>query len=167
MAKFEVTYHIREPVSRHPQSGAFKYQRDGTGGRTITVSATDATDARKKTARHPNVLRDKEKANTRIDSSVLSFGGKARHKVDDVKTVKSETKTKAKANVPSSTRTSPIKGGSGRGGISKPRGVISIRMPEPKLFDPNKGGKTSRSVRSRTMSLNKNKGGSVKKKAKK
>ena len=125
MPKFEVKYHIREPVSRHPQSGAFKYQRDGTIQRTITVSATDATDARKKTARHPNVLRDKEKANTKIDSTVLSYGGKARHKVDDVKAVKSETKTKAKASRLSGkggggTLNSPIKKLADGSGLSGP-----------------------------------------------
>ena len=144
MPEFEVKYHIREPVSRHPQSGAIKFQKDGSFHSPITVSAVDATDARKRAGRHP---------------SVQAFGGKARHKVDEVKP-KSKTKTAIKPKA-------AIKGGSGTGGTSKPGGVLSMRMPEPKLFDPNKGGRTSRSVRSRTMSLNKNKGGSVKKKAKK
>tara|TARA_R110000751_G_C13494154_1_gene449483 strand:+ start:86 stop:565 length:480 start_codon:yes stop_codon:yes gene_type:complete len=159
MPEFEVKYHIREPVSRHPQSGAIKFQKDGSFHSPITVSAVDATDARKRAGRHPAILSAKERANKSIDSSVQAFGGKARHKVDEVKP-KSKTKTAIKPKA-------AIKGGSGTGGTSKPGGVLSMRMPEPKLFDPNKGGRTSRSVRSRTMSLNKNKGGSVKKKAKK
>ena len=161
MPEFEVKYHIREPVSRHPQSGAIKFRKDGLHHNPITVSAVDATYARKKAARHPAILNAKERANGSIDSSVQAFGGKARHKVDEVKP-KSKTKTKTAIKAKAA-----IKGGSGTGGTSKPGGVLSMRMPEPKLFDPNKGGRTSRSVRSRTMSLNKNKGGSVKKKAKK
>lgn len=85
MQDFEVKYHIREPVRRNSRSGAIKYQNDGYPRSPITVSATDATEARKKAGKHPAILSAKEKANGRIDSSVQEYGGRARHKVDEVK----------------------------------------------------------------------------------
>jgi len=133
MPEFEVKYHIREPVSRHPQSGAIKFRKDGSYHSPITVSATDATDARKKAARHPAILNAKEFANKRIDSSVQEYGGKARHKVDEVK-----PKTKPKRL-------------SGRGG----GGTMTPIKPQ------------DRTGLSGPLRRKMNKGGSVKKKAKK
>ena len=133
MQDFEVKYHIREPVRRNSRSGAIKYQNDGYPRSPITVSATDATEARKKAGKHPAILSAKEKANGRIDSSVQEYGGKARHKVDEVK-----PKTKPKRL-------------SGRGG----GGTMTPIKPQ------------DRTGLSGPLRRKMNKGGPVKKKAKK
>jgi len=85
MPDYEITYQLKEPASRNQQTGNFKYRNSGFGTKKITVTAANAAEARKKTAKHPNVLKSKENLNKSIDDNVKNAGCKARHKIEKIK----------------------------------------------------------------------------------
>ena len=85
MPDYEITYQLKEPASRNQQTGNFKYRNSGFGTKKITVTAANAAEARKKTAKHPSVLKSKENLNKSIDDNVKNAGGKARHKIEEIK----------------------------------------------------------------------------------
>ena len=87
MPEYIIRYEIREPISRNRQTGNFRYSNAGTFPTPIKVTASDEADARKKAAKHPTLLEEKNRVNKGIGFSVQDAGGKARHKIKSIKAV--------------------------------------------------------------------------------
>ena len=96
MPDYEITYQLKEPASRNQQTGNFKYRNSGFGTKKITVTAANAAEARKKTAKHPDVLKSKENLNKSIDNNVKNAGDKARHKIEEIKPSKPKSKLRGR-----------------------------------------------------------------------
>jgi hypothetical protein len=82
MDKFTVEYELREPKSRNQKTGSVSYSRAVPS--TVTVEASNASEARKKAANHPKVVQARERVNARIPDTVQGAGGKARLKINSV-----------------------------------------------------------------------------------
>ena len=87
MPDFKIEYEIWQPASRNQRTGNFKYTNSGYVNTGLTVTADDETDARKKAAKHPKLLKDKDFVNKRIGFDVQDAGGKARHKIKSIKRI--------------------------------------------------------------------------------
>jgi hypothetical protein len=82
MGEYTVKYEMREPKSRNPKSGSVSYSSAVPS--TVTVNAANESEARKKAAKHPKVIKARERVNARIPETVQNAGGKARFKVNTV-----------------------------------------------------------------------------------
>jgi len=82
MGEYTVKYELREPKSRNPKTGSVSYSRVVPS--TVTVNAANESEARKKVAKHPKVVKARERVNARIADSVQNSGGKARLKINSV-----------------------------------------------------------------------------------
>ena len=82
MGEYTVKYELREPKSRKQKTGSVSYSRAVPS--TVTVDASNASEARKKAAKHPKVVKARERANARIPDTVQNAGGKARLKINSV-----------------------------------------------------------------------------------
>ncbi len=82
MGEYTVKYELREPKSRNPKTGSVSYSSAVPS--TVTVDAANESEARKKVAKHPKIVKARERVNARIPDTVQNAGGKARLKINSV-----------------------------------------------------------------------------------
>ena len=83
--EYEVRYKVRVPKSRHPQTGAVKYQSSGFADRPLKIKASSPEEAKKIAAKHESVIKSKANAargldydmpKPRVQMSVTKLSGK-------------------------------------------------------------------------------------------
>ena len=83
--EYEVRYKIMIPKSRHPQSGAVKYQNAGHTSTPLKIKASSPEEARKLAAKHETINKSKAHAargldydmpKPRVQMSVTKLSGK-------------------------------------------------------------------------------------------
>ena len=74
MGEYTVKYELREPKSRNPKTGSVSYSRVVPS--TVTVDAANESEARKKVAKHPKLLKRVSELIPELQTAFKILGGK-------------------------------------------------------------------------------------------